>query len=164
MKILVAIIFACAMPALADSPLTPASIQTTTSANKRFEVVSHPTKGTKCVEISSSKELWNLPGWYRRSFICDDGRHFITAYPGLNLLSVDYKGSDVMLTFWDSGKIIKTVTVDDLIPNKKILQRTVSHYSWGSVSGINEAGLLEVTLVDGSKILYQPKTGARVNQ
>ena len=49
-----------------------------------------------------------------------------------------------MLTFWKDGKLVRTVTVDELIPDKKILRRTVSHYSWGSISGIAKNGLLEV--------------------
>ena len=164
MKILIILVLACAVPAFADSPLPPPAVQTTKSENKRFEVISDPEKGTRCIDLSSSKELWKLPDWYRWAFLCDDGRHFITAYGGLNLLSLSYKGSDVMLTFWDSGKLIKKVTVDELIPDKKILKRTVSHYSWGSITGITKSGLLEVALADGSKVYYQPKTGRRAEQ
>jgi hypothetical protein len=159
MKIFVILALAFAVPALADSPLPPPSIETTKSANKRFEVVSDPEKGTRCIDSASSKELWKLPNWYRWSFLCDDGRHFITAYGGLNLLSQNYKGSDVMLTFWKDGKLVRTVTVDELIPDKKILQRTVSHYSWGSIPGITKNGLLEVILEDGSKHYFDPTTG-----
>jgi hypothetical protein len=161
MKILVILALACAVPALADSPLPPPSIKTTKSASKRFEVVSDPEKGTRCTDLSSSKELWNLPDWYRWSFLCDDGRHFITAFDGFNLLSQNYKGSDVMLTFWKDGKSVGAVTVDELIPDKKILQRTVSHFSWGSIPGITKNGLLEVILEDGSKQYFDPTTGRR---
>jgi hypothetical protein len=162
MKIFIILALLCAVPALADSPLPLPSVQTTKSENKRFEVASDPKKGTRCIDLSTSKELWKLPDWYRWSFLCNDGRHFISAYGGLNLLSQNYKGSDVMLTFWRDGKIIKTITVDELIPNKKILRRTVSHYSWGSIPGITKNGLLEVLLEDGSKHYFDPTTGQRV--
>jgi hypothetical protein len=66
-----------------------------------------------------------------------------------------------MLTFWKDGKLVRTVTVDELIPDKKILQRTVSHYSWGSISGLTKNGLLEVILEDGSKHYFDPTTGRR---
>ena len=151
----------CAVAAFGDSPLPPTSVVTTMSANKRFEAISDPRKGTACVDLSSSKGLWKLPDWYRWSFLCDDGRHFITAYGGLNLLSQNYKGSDVMLTFWKDGKQLRTVTVDELIPDKKILHRTVSHFSWGTIPGITKDGLLEVILEDGSKHYFDPATGLR---
>lgn len=161
MKLFLTLSLFCATAAFGDSPLLPASVVTTKSANQRFEAISDPKNGTVCVELSNSKELWKLPDWYRRSFLCDDGRHFITAYGGLNLLSQNYKGSDVMLTFWKDGKLLRTVTVDELIPDKKILQRTVSHFSWGTIPGITKNGLLEVILEDGSKHYFDPTTGRR---
>ncbi|WP_411825565.1 hypothetical protein [Luteolibacter sp. AS25] len=95
------------------------------------------------------------------AFLCDDGRHFITAYGGLNLLPLNYKGSDVLLTFWKDGELVRTVTVDELIPDKKVLQRTVSHYSWGYISGVTKTGLLEVILEDDRKHYFDPTTGRR---
>ncbi len=163
MKILIILALVCAVPALADIPPQPPTIKTTKSNNMRFEVVSDPEKGTRCIEVSSSKVLWKVPGWYPWSFLCDDGQHFITAasYDGPNLLSLNYKGSDAMFIFWKGGKLIRAVTVDELIPDKRILKRTVSHYSWGSIMGITKNGLLEVILEDGSKRYFDPTTGRR---
>jgi hypothetical protein len=161
MKLFLTLCLICATAAFGDSPLPPASVVTTKSTSNRFEAISDPNTGTTCVDVSSSKELWKLPGWHRWSFLCDDGRHFITAYGGLNLLSQNYKGSDVMLTFWKDGKLLRKVTVDELIPDKKILQRTVSHFSWGTIPGITAEGLLEVILEDGSKHHFDPATGLR---
>ncbi len=82
----------------------------------------------------------------------------------MGLLSQNFKGADVMLTFWKDGLVVRTLTVDELIPDKKILHRTVSHYMWGSCSGITKGGLLGVILLNNSKLYLEPKTGQQVKE
>jgi hypothetical protein len=131
------------------------------SPNKKFRAEIDPLEGTKITRVESGKVLWKLPDWYRWAFLSDDGEHFVTGYDGLNLIPLDCTKKLVLITFWRKGNKVKEVTVGDLFPDTRILQRTVSHYQWGTIDGIDRDGFLQVRRCDGTKFLFDVRTGAK---
>ena len=100
-----------------------------------------------------------MSGWFRWLFVSNDGIHVVTGYDGMNLIPTDYTDDLVLFTFWGKGRRIRSVTLKEVVPRKSILTRTVSHYHWGSIEGINDKGLLVVVRADGKKLYFDVKTG-----
>jgi hypothetical protein len=148
-------------PAQADEPLSPAQRHQVASPNGRIVAISDPQTGTRIVEAATGKELWSMPGWYRWLFVSNDGRHVATGYNGMNLIPQDFTPELVLITFWRDGEKLREVAVRDLAPNKSSLKRTVSHYHWGSIEGLNNNDELLVTRADGRKFRFKMATGDR---
>lgn len=148
----------------ADEPISAPKRHVTTSDGGRFRVVSDPKSGTQCTDRQNARILWTIPRWFRKLVVSEDGHFLVTENDGLNLIPQSYDGKMVMITFWNDGKVVRKVPLDELIPNKKILRKTVSHYAWGSLSGFRKDGMVEIRLVDDARLLYDPKTGKRAEQ
>ncbi len=144
-----------------DAPLSPPAKHEVLSRNKRFRAELDPREGTTIISMESGNILWKLPDWYRCAFLADDGQHFVTGYDGLNLIPLDYSKKLVLITFWKKGNKIKEITVEDIFPDTRILQRTASHYNWGYMSGIDQDGFLQVKRCDGRVFLFDVRTGAK---
>jgi hypothetical protein len=145
----------------ADAPLPPPEPNKDWSGNRRYETSSDPRGETTCTDLKTKKELWKIPQWFRWSFISNDGVHLVTGFDGLNLIPLDYKDDLVLLTFWENGKKTRDVTLGELIPDKSILEKTVSHYHWGSIKGFTEDGNLQISLADNKKVFYDVATGKK---
>jgi len=102
-----------------------------------------------------------MSGWHRWLFVSNDGQHVATGYEGLNLIPLDYSPDMVLITFWEQGKKLRSVSLKDVVPNKAVLERTVSHYHWGTIDGVNERNQLVVTRADGVKVRFEMSTGAK---
>lgn len=163
MKHLIALLIFGSLIALlkADESLSLPDRHVTKSNSGRMQVTADPKNGTQCKDTQNSKVLWSVPQWFRRLFISDDGLYMVTEYEGLNLIPQSYDDKMTMVTFWKNGKILREVTLDELIPNKKILRKTVSHYAWGSIVGFSQDGTLEIKLVNNQRLFYDPKTGKK---
>jgi hypothetical protein len=148
----------------ADTPLPPPSIKTALSPNGAIRAVSEPNSDTRVEDVKQNKVLWRLPGWHRAMFVANDGSHVVTEYDGLNLIPRDFTPDLVLLTFWSDGKKIKEITVGQLFPDRTLLQKTVSHYAWGTVEGINSDGSLKVHLMDGRMIYFDTSSGNRIRE
>jgi hypothetical protein len=144
---------------LADSPMPPPALHRVLSLNGQFAAISDPGTGTKVVELATGRELWNIPGWYRWLYISDDGEHLAIGYGGLNLLSLEADDSVEMIGFWNHGRKVKSVPLRAIVPDRSILQRTVSHYAWGNIGGINPRNQLIVTRIDGRVFRFNMNTG-----
>jgi hypothetical protein len=142
-----------------DTPLPPPSKVTATSPNGHIRAISVPNAGTHVEDITEHKVLWRLPDWYRAMFVANDGKHLVTEYDGLNLIPTGFTDDLVLLTFWREGRKMREVTVRDLFPNHSILIRTVSHYAWGHIDGIDAQGRLRVQRIDGETFLFDVTTG-----
>ncbi len=155
------ILLLIALPVCSDAPLPLPAKHEVLSPNKRFRAELDPREGTKIISVESGTVLWKLPDWYRWAFLADDGEHFVTGYDGLNLIPLEYTRELVLITFWRKHKKIKEITVGDLFPDTGILQRTASHYHWGTIQGIDKDGHLQVERCDGTRFLFDIKTGER---
>jgi hypothetical protein len=160
MRTLVAVAILMAVcAARADTPLPPPTKVTVMSPSGRIRVISDPKAGTRAEDVKRRKVLWSLPGWHRSLFVSDDGKHLVTQYDGLNLLPTDFTDDLVLLTFWREGRKVRDVHVRDFLPDRQMLARTVSHYHWGIVHGIDAQGRLKVERADGEIFLFDLSTG-----
>ena len=100
-----------------------------------------------------------MPGWFRIAFISSDGEYLVTGYEGLDLLPLDYRKDEVMLAFYDRGKLLQQVRLSELIADFSKLEKTASHYRWGKYLGLNDDDHLTVELIDKRWILFNAKTG-----
>ena len=78
---------------------------------------------------------------------------------GLNLLALGVRPTDSLLVFTRRGAIVRIVRVGDLFPNLRGLRRTVSHFAWGSIVGINSSNQLIVELVTGRRLAFGVSSG-----
>jgi hypothetical protein len=146
---------------LADAPLRAPSPVTVCSNSKIFCLLTDPKTGTHAYRVrpdGSRQYLWSMPGWYRVIFLADDGRHAVTGYDGA-LLPLDYSPTESLLTFWRDGSRIRTIPVSGLVKDLSKLQRTSSHYRWGSYVGFDAAGNFAVSTVEREKVLFDVTTG-----
>jgi hypothetical protein len=147
-----------------DEPLPPPTKVTRTSPSGRIRAISDPESNTTRVEDAKSHRLlWTLPEWHRAFFVPDDGNHLVTEYGGLNLIPTGlFIGHIVLFTFWEEGKKIREVRVKDFIPDRRILERTASHYLWRETIGIDQHGRLKVERVDHRIFLFDVATGKEI--
>ena len=76
----------------------------------------------------------------------------------MNLIPQDYTKDLVLITFWRRNTKIREVKVSEMFPDTRILQRTVSHYNWGSITGITNGTLL-VRRCDRKMVMFSATTG-----
>lgn len=156
-----AILTLLAASARADAPLPPPEAIEQCSANgahcatadpvaNRIDVYRKGTPGTP---------LWSVPGWARVFHVSDSGRHLVTCFGGVNLLPLDYKRDEPMLTFYDRGRLVRSVTLAELVPDLTKLRRTVSHYEWGRCVGFDGPATYSVETVDRGLLRFDATTG-----
>jgi len=142
----------------ADEPLPVAEKTVFNSNNKRFQLISDPASGSQVID-QKKKVLWTLPFWFRLAFVSDDGEYVVTVYDGLNLIPQDYSDDLVMLSFWQHGKLLRKVSLKEIIPGKHLLEKTVSHYLWGHAQGINEENKFVLQRTDRKLLYFDIRTG-----
>jgi len=147
----------------ADEPLPPPARIETKSPRGYVTVVSTPGAATRILDSASRRLLWNIPGWHRLVVASDDGLHAVIGPEGLNLLPLDYRDSDPLLRFWRSGKLVRTVTVGEFVP-RELLRRTVTHYHWGSIKGLDNENRMVVERIDGRLYRFDLATGSIVSE
>jgi hypothetical protein len=144
----------------ADSPIAPPEKHSVLSANEKYEVVSDPKQGTKSIEKSTQRILWEMPKWHRYLFLSNNGEYAASVYDGY-LLPLSYDKKMTLLTFYKNGKVVREVPVEEIVNDSKILIRTTSHYQWGEIVGFNEGELLRIRLNDQNMLLFNPETGRK---
>jgi hypothetical protein len=142
-------------PAWADEPLPAPYRVTLSSEKKRYSVVSEPTRNETQVFRGrpSGKPLWTVEGWHQVLFISDEGTLAI-GQPGNNLLERNYQPTDVLLRLYRDGKLVRTVTVAEVIPDRKLLRETVSHWYWGVFEGFSK-GKFWLKRLDGKRFSFE---------
>jgi hypothetical protein len=153
--------------ALADEPLEAPKTQVFWAPNGQYCAVSDPDPAlTTVYRLDSkgpSKALWTVKTWFRQAELTDDGEALVAGPDSLNLLDEDYRPSDALLRFYVKGKRVRVLTVGEVFPRGKGLEKTVSHYSWGDVEGQEPGAVLRVSLLRSSAPLrYAMKTGKPV--
>jgi hypothetical protein len=159
--ILIVIALAVCAPARADTPLPPPRRHIVKSADGTVRAVSDPRTGTQIEAVPGGRILWHLPGWYRSLFVANDGKHLVTGYNGLNLIPREPSDSLVLITFWREGRKIKEVTLSEIVPDRRILKRTASHYFWGHIEGIDGQGPLRVKRADDTIFYFDITSGEK---
>lgn len=151
----------------ADEPLPPPKDYFINSANGKYTAFfSVKDKKTIVYELvgkikKEKQKIWEMDGWFRNTYLSNDGNNLIVAYEGANLLDNNYKTDQVMISFYDKGKLLKEIKLNQLIENPvpEKLEKTVSHYSWVETYGMNENQQFEVNTIKKKKFLFDIKTG-----
>jgi hypothetical protein len=166
-----ALVIFFAAAAHADAPLSPPSKTSICNAANSVCVESDPgddkssgrTVAARLDPGGKKTTLWAMTGWFRSGALSADGRSFV-AYPG-NLVPRDIEADAPILTFYRDGKEVRRVPLRELVPDRRHLTRTVSHYHWGDVVGVDASGAtLEIALADGRVLRYDMATGLRRNE
>lgn len=157
-KLLLVILALGVQGANSDEPLTPPSKIRAVSGNGKFIAVSDPKLQKTLVTDSAGNKIWELPGWHRSIFISDDGQSVAIGYEGMNLIPT-YDPNLELVAFWSNGVKIRAVKLSELFPTASGLKRTVSHYYWGQIEGIDKKGHLILTRHDGKQFLFDISTG-----
>ena len=95
-------------------------------------------------------------------FVLTTGRRAImssTQVTDLELIPLDTKLADPLLTFMNREAIVRVVSVGDLFASLSSLRRTASHYHWGRVIGVSARDQLIVQLVSGKRVAFNISTG-----
>lgn len=108
---------------------------------------------------TADRALWTVKGWQRVFDVADSGHHLVACFSGMNLLPLDYRKDWAMLTFCDRGRLVRRVTLGELVPDLSRLQRTASHYQWGRCVGFDGPGTHVVETVDRGVIRFDVATG-----
>ena len=103
--------------------------------------------------------MWCKSGWERSFTLSEDGANIIASYPGFNLIPLDSNEETVIIRFYDSNGLVSTIKLGTLFPGLAGLKRTVSHYHWGEVVGVNREGRVVVRLVDGRRLQFSMPDG-----
>jgi hypothetical protein len=147
-----------------DEPLSPPTLKTDCSPSGEICSEMDPHKGTIVYRMTEEKRivLWTMPGWFRAAYISDDGIHMVTGYDGLNLLG-QRNPNETMLQFWAAGNLLRSVPLEELLPDLSNLERTASHWNWGYYVGFDSDSLFVVETVDKKRHRYNVITGKRTN-
>ncbi|QSX39405.1 hypothetical protein [Shewanella cyperi] len=85
----------------------------------------------------------------------------VVGYDGMNLVPLDVTLNEPVLFFYNRGRLVRTIQLDQLYESKSQLLRTVSHLAWVHNIGFNSSNKFIVELVSGKKVAFAPKSGAR---
>jgi MYXO-CTERM domain-containing protein len=150
-------------PSRADEPLRAPTAREVCSRDGKYCAFMDPHTGTKAYEMNGStkgKEVWSMQGWFRVAALADDGKHLVVGWDGMNLVPKQPDPKLVMIRFYESGKSISEVHLDELIQDLSKLKRTVSHEMWGDFpEGLDARGLFVVHTVEGRMLAFDPATG-----
>jgi hypothetical protein len=144
----------------ADTPLPPPKKLKICSTFKKLCAISDPVKNvTFLLTNVSGQKPWKIAGWHQWMFLSDDGESAVIGYAGMNLLPQDVQFSEPVLFFYNRGKLVRTVKLDELYRSKSQLRRTVSHFAWVNQLGFNDAHQFVIELVNGNKVAFAARTG-----
>jgi hypothetical protein len=140
--------------AFTDEPPLPPAPQRFWSPDRQVAAYTSPGSDTRVVSAASGKELWRIPGWHRQLHLSNDGAHAAAVYDGVNLIPLDAKPDLVLVTIWTRGKKSGEVALTQIAPSTASLQRTVSHYAWGTVIGFDEVNHVVIERIDGRRFRF----------
>ena len=106
----------------------------------------------------STTPLWTVD-WYAHSvFVFSDGNHLVREGPWAT------SSSDEALTFFSSGKEIRSYKIKDLEDLPWLLPHTVSHFRWLKTADVNDSDrTLTVVTFLWDKYVFDAATGGIVS-
>jgi hypothetical protein len=137
----------------ADTPAAPPRVVENLSRNLKIRAISDPwTNETIVYDVNPDRTarnaLWKFPKWLSRFEVSGDGNEIVAQ--NVDLLPLDFRSDDVLLTFIRRGTVIKEVTVNQLLGPHPDLVRTIGHFSWGNgLRGIDANGFALIDTVVG---------------
>jgi hypothetical protein len=86
--------------------------------------------------------LWTFPKWFRGFELSNDGEVIVTQPNSLNLLPPDAQDDYVLLSFIRHGKLVREITLKQLIGSHSKLRSTSEGLLWGLLYRADETGSL----------------------
>jgi hypothetical protein len=154
-NILSTIILMVSAVCIADAPLRPPEGKRFCDYWMNYCGYTDPESGTEIYKVNGKfqiTKLYSIEGWHRAPYLSFDGVYFVSGYGGLNLIPLDTKPSQVMLTIFKNGELHKEITLGALISNMKSLEKTSSHLNWGYINSVNNYSI-ELKTVEGRAIV-----------
>ena len=127
---------------------------------------------------------WSMEGFHRKVYLADDGHHLVIGYADLVLRPeysskespdvaaknardtihawgpANYSPDMVMLQFLERGRIVREVTLHELMPDLSKMIRTASSWHWGDFwPGLNDRGEFVVNTVDYRTLYFDVESG-----
>jgi hypothetical protein len=137
---------------VSGEPLPPPQIVRVVSRNFQFEAESDPeTKETVVYRLDDGPQggsmrgamLWKFPKWFRGFELSNDGEIIVAQPDSLNLLPPDTARDDyVLLSFISRGKLIREITLKQLLGSRSKLRPTSDGVLWGHLYRQDETGSL----------------------
>jgi hypothetical protein len=160
--------------ALADSEAAPHSYKELVPSNEFVFVMIYPnseevktedgkvyTKTGLYNNDNSIVPLWTIEGYSHKVYISLDGNYAAKLGPWPRLTESKNRDlNQLVVAFYDRGKLTREYYIKDLVVDANKLQRSVSHFQFNKELNFNEAqDMLELETYDGSKYVFDMKTG-----
>lgn len=163
LSMLIAVCWCCGL-AVADQPPAMPEKKKVYSQNRKFYAsmdykLDRTTVYRNLQPPDNPEMIWGMPGWFEVASLSNDGDTLVVGYPGNNLLDLNYRNHDVMLTIYRRGHEIAEFTLEDLIQDSGKLIPTASHYQWGTYLGFDEDGLYRVQTIEDRIVKFDVKKG-----
>jgi hypothetical protein len=151
--------------ARADRPMKapPAEVE---SPNHKFLARLDPAHQRTSVfrrAVVGLEKLWEMTGQHSVIFLSDNPDYLVSAYRGGELLSLDHAPDEVMLRFYQRGRLLGTIRLPELIHHPERLPRTVSHRRWCQSMGLVDARQFAVVTSENRRYLFDVTTGQQVS-
>jgi len=166
---IIAIFFALAVPAIADTPAPPRDYTKITENEKYVFVMLAPPErwSQKDPDIrkvykqsglykndGSATPLWVVYWYSFEVYPSSDGKHVVRMGPWAS------STEQLAVAFYENGKEIKQYLIKDLVHNELKLAYTVSHFFWRSDLRFDDKkGVLFLKTKDDQTYLFSIKTG-----
>ncbi|MEY4576795.1 MAG: hypothetical protein RL701_1498 [Pseudomonadota bacterium] len=148
----------------ADSPPSAPSLEQIYSNNGRFSVVFDPVNNHVSVYRNGTRrpqKLWSMRADVPTLCVSDDGRYLVIYYRNANLLALDHAHDEIMLSFYDRGRLLSVVRLPQLIGEADLV-RTDSHFMWAYSYGFDGAHNFAVETADHRVHVFDATTGLPV--
>lgn len=81
---------------------------------------------------------YTIKGWHRSFYISPNGQFVVIGYWGLNLVPLSITKDEVMVSIYKNGVLTHTINLGQIMSSMDSLQRTASHYHWGSINFVSD--------------------------
>jgi hypothetical protein len=164
------------MPAavFADSEVAPHSYKEAVANNKFVFVMIYPgspevktedgkvyTRTGLYKNDNSIEPLWTIEGYSHKVFISSDGNYAAKLGPWPRLgLGGSRDLNQLVVVFYDKGKLTKEYYIKDLVVDASKLQKSVSHFVFNKELSFNEEeNIIRLETEDGSSYVFDMSTG-----
>lgn len=150
----------------ADAPFLDDDFTRRDSRNKKFFTDAGPRRKSTVVfrqeGHAPAVRIWEMPGWFRYNFISDDGEYLVTGCDEGDMLPLNYKRDEVVVSFYFRGKFVRAVHLDEIVLDPGNLTRTNSHFLWGIYEGFSGSRQFIVDTYEQRRLIFDVTTGAVV--
>ncbi len=143
-------------------PVEPERRRIYSGSRRYFAEIDPDTRKTTVFEVRGKRaatERWSMPVSPSVVFLANDGEHLVIGHEGGNLLPLDHRADEPVITFVCHAQVIRTVPLNELVTDPAVLQKTASHVWWGDYVGFDKRGAFLVQTADKRRWSFDVATG-----